>query len=63
MNPAFETRDDRVLVLSEMAAYLRCSDQTVRKMIRNGRIKGSYKIGNEYRIRFDVLKNLGLEKR
>lgn len=55
MNHAFETRDDRVLVLSEMAAYLRCHPITVRRMIADGRIKGWFKVGKDYRIRLDVL--------
>jgi len=44
-----------VLVLSEIAAYLRCSEGTVYNLIKAGKLTGWYRLGREYRIRFAVL--------
>ena len=52
---ASESRNDRVLVVSEMAEYMRCNERTVRRMIGDGRIKRWFRVGQEYRIRLDHL--------
>jgi len=56
MNAAIiEPRTERVLVLSEIAKYLRCSEGKVRSLMQKGELTGWYRLGREYRIRFAVL--------
>ena len=56
MNAAtIEPRTERVLVLSEIAKYLRCSEGTVYNLIKAGKLTGWYRLGREYRIRLAVL--------
>jgi excisionase family DNA binding protein len=54
---ASESRNDRVLVMREIAAYLRCTEVTVRRMIKRGELTGWFKVGSDYRMRFDILQN------
>lgn len=46
--------DENVLTVDEVAEYLKVSSQTVRKLIKCGKIP-SFRVGNVYRVMMDDL--------